>query len=253
MNKKNQIEEYKTFRIDVVYHGVLFFGYATQKSHIRSVQAKLEKLLSYLFKTKISLVASGRTDAGVHALNQVCSFRTKSQLPIEAKQILKFLSKKLDRDIFIKKVQKVNNNFHAQFCVKNKTYEYLIHQKFDLKKIHLSYLYQKQIDLIKLKKALNLFVGTYDFFSFTTAANNKSTIRKINFIKVKTTNNNIKIIINGNGFMRYMVRMIIGSALAYQANLINWEQLNQKLITPKKGSAQYKAPSHGLYLKKIYY
>ncbi|MDQ0514325.1 tRNA pseudouridine38-40 synthase [Mycoplasmoides fastidiosum] len=245
-------QTWTTFRIDLAYHGALFAGYAIQPQPLRTVQAELQTRLSFLFQQDIKLLASGRTDALVHAYHQVCSFRVKGPTPISPVNIYQFLQKTAP-DIHILRVNLVDNSFHAQKSVRSKTYQYIIQKQFDLTKVHLTYLYDGPIDVLKLQRCLDLFVGTHDFYSFTTSPNQTSTIRTINWIKVKTTKTQIIISINGNGFMRYMVRMLVGSAFMYATNKIHLSSVQAKLIQPQKGSAIYKMPGSGLYLKKIYY
>ncbi|WP_391591497.1 tRNA pseudouridine(38-40) synthase TruA [[Mycoplasma] cavipharyngis] len=252
MNLKS-VDQWETFKIDLSYHGVLFSGYAIQPAPLRTVQAELEKILSYLFQAKIKLIASGRTDAKAHALHQVCSFRVINYHHITATTIYHYLIKNVSEDIYIIAVSKVKNDFHAQLSVKSKTYLYIIQKKFDLTQVHLSYYCDQVIDIDKLKQCLNLFLGTHDFYSFTNTDQKQNTIRTINFIKLQETKKQIKILINGSGFMRYMVRMLLGVALKYATNKISWSFVIDKLSNPKKGSAIYKLPASGLFLKKIYY
>jgi tRNA pseudouridine38-40 synthase len=143
--------------------------------------------------------------------------------------------------------------FHARFDAKNKTYQYIINNgKYDLFKSKYELFYPGKINLLLLKKGAKLLIGTHDFKSFSTSELNDTT-RIINYIKFKKNLNRYYIIINGNGFLRNMVRMIVGALLDLNENKKTLEDFKRLLKEPKKGSAISKAKAGGLYLLKVYY
>ena len=159
----------------------------------------------------------------------------------------------LPKSIRIKSVKIVNDNFNAQHFALNKTYKYVINTaSYDLFNNDYLYNYNKKINVSLLKKASKALLGKHDFLSFSTSEL-KDTIRIINSISFKKDKNLLIIRINGNGFLRNQVRMIVGSLLDINENKKDKNSLEVLLTNPKKGSCIRKAPGSGLYLEKINY
>tara|TARA_B100001057_G_scaffold15863_1_gene15005 strand:- start:1402 stop:1884 length:483 start_codon:yes stop_codon:yes gene_type:complete len=153
-------------KICVQYKGTGYVGWQRQKNGL-SIQEILEKKLKKILKENISLVGSGRTDAGVHALNQIAVFKIIKKTNLEG---LKFkLNKLLPEDIKVLKAEKVSDNFHPQFGAKNKTYIYKIKTLKELtvfeKNLYL--FYKERLDLDKLQNIINYFKGVKDFQNYT--------------------------------------------------------------------------------------
>jgi tRNA pseudouridine38-40 synthase len=143
--------------------------------------------------------------------------------------------------------------FHARFSAHNKTYQYVVNTgDYNVFKSRYELFYNRPIDLKLLKKTSKLFIGTHDFKSFSTSILD-DTIRTINYIKFKSLNNSLIITINGDGFLRNMVRMIIGSLLDVNEHKKTMEHVAQLLKDPFKGSAITKVNGCGLYLLKVNY
>lgn len=240
------------YKMTISYNGSNYKGWAIQPDQI-TIQQVVENALSSIYDTKIKINASGRTDAKVHALNQVVSFHEKLK-KLEPCVIQQALLKKLPRDIKVLDIQKVNSDFHARYSALNKTYLYKINTKpnYDIFKNTTIFQYNKKIYLKKLKRISKMLIGQNDYLSFSTSEVS-NTIRKINFIKIIRFKKEVWIYINANGFLRNMVRMIVGVLLAYNENKIDSNSIQNLLKNPKKGAAIYKAPGCGLYLKKVFY
>jgi tRNA pseudouridine38-40 synthase len=183
---------------------------------------------------------------------QIFSFNVKKS-KIQPYPLLKALRNLSPDDIYFVKVKVNEGMFHARFNAKNKTYQYVINNgKFDLFRDKYELFYSNKINLPLLKKGAKLLIGTHDFKSFSTSELT-DTIRTINYIKFKKNKNHLYITINGNGFLRNMVRMIIGSLLDLNVNKKTLDDFKQLLKEPKKGSAISKAKAGGLYLLKVNY
>lgn len=238
------------YLVNLSYDGSAYYGWSKQK-HEKTIQDHLEKILSIIFKEKIVIHCSGRTDKGVHALNQY--FHFDSNMMIEPKKLLFILNKSINEDLYIKKIKLVDENFHSRYSIKSKTYLYIINtSKKDPFMCKKEFQYNKEVDIEKLQKIMNSFLGEHDFLSFSTSIL-KNTIRKINWIEVTKVKDKVKIKINGDGFLRYMVRMIVSYSLIVLEEKKDINSINNLLLNPSKGSSIHKANSCGLYLYNVYY
>jgi len=155
--------------------------------------------------------------------------------------------------LHFKKVDIVDEKFSARFNAKDKTYLYVLNtKKFNVFKHNYCYFYSQKIHLYKLRKASKILLGKHNFLSFSTSELD-DTIRTINFIKIKKYHDQYLIFINGNGFLRNMVRMIVGCLLDVNENKKSINDLILLLNNPKKGSAITKLNGCGLYLYKVNY
>lgn len=239
----------KHYFVNVSYDGTNFHGWAKQLN-LRTVQQEIENVLTKICDEKISIFCAGRTDAYVHALDQCFDFKTKKDW--KPKNLQLALNALLPNDIHINKVKDVNNKFHSRFNAVSKTYLYVINKHFDIFKQNYELFYNKEISLKKIKPAIKLLVGKHNFLSFSRAENN-DTVRTINFIKIRKTNNYTRLYINGNGFLRNMVRMIVGNLLAINENRKSLDDIKKLLNNPKKGASVDKVKGCGLYLYKVFY
>ncbi|MGL4647204.1 MAG: tRNA pseudouridine(38-40) synthase TruA [Mycoplasmoidaceae bacterium] len=238
------------YLVNLEYDGSNYYGWSKQKNKA-SIQEHLEKALSKIFKEKILIHSSGRTDRGVHALNQY--FHFDANLNIEPLILRRILNKRINNDLYIKKVILVKPDFHARYSAKDKTYLFKINNKqFNPFQQRYELYYEKEIDLEKLQSILNEFIGEHDFFSFSTTIVNYR-IRKINFIEVSKRKGIISIKINGNGFLRHMVRMMIGYALLVLENKRDFNSIKELLDYPSKGKSGIKISPNGLYLYSVNY
>ncbi|MCF0217598.1 MAG: tRNA pseudouridine(38-40) synthase TruA [Malacoplasma sp.] len=238
------------YKLTIAYDGYFFSGYAKQCETINTIQSNLEAKLSQLFCEKIVTFASGRTDKYVHAFNQVISFKNKKIL--EAESIQKFLNNNLSH-IYVKNVEYMDDSFNARFSAKSKSYLYIINMgEFNLFSQNYEWQYNKPIDLNKCNVAIKYFVGEKNFLSFS-ASNLENTIRKINFIKIYVYNQKLFFLINGTGFLRSMVRMIVATIINYCESKIEIADIENLFLNPKKGACISKAVGSGLYLYKVYY
>lgn len=218
-------------KIKVEYKGTNFSGWQKQKSS-RTVQYVLEEVLSSFLGEAICLVASGRTDAGVYAKGQIAHFETNAKF--DFKKLPQALEKFLPNDISVTHAEIVNNDFHARYCVKQKTYHYMCYTSKVKSALLDEFALQikSDLDIEKIQKAMKYFVGTYDFTSFCTAKkddektfekmhNNSNlpqdkigNVRTIFNFELEQKENILTFKITGNGFLHNMVRIIIGTVIS---------------------------------------
>jgi len=238
------------YKLVLSYDGKNYHGWAIQKNNI-TIQGVIEETLSTIFNEKIKVNASGRTDAHVHAYNQVINFKSKKD--IENVKLLRSLNEMLPNDIIIKDVEHVNKNFHARFSAKLKEYIYKIcTDKFKIHENDYVLLYDKPISISKLKKVAKLFVGKHNFLSFS-VSDIKDTVREIKKINIVQKKEYIFISVIGDGFLRNMVRMLVGAMLDFNEGKKSLEDIKKLLSNPKKGSSITKVRASGLYLNYVKY
>ena len=231
------------------YDGSKFYGLQRQKK-LRSVQKEIENALTKVFCEEIVIKASGRTDAGVHAINQVAHFDCYTEI----KDLKKRLNEILMPDIVVKKVKNVCNDFHARKSVEKKEYIYKINLG-PFKSSLNDYYYQprNKLDISLMKDAAKVFIGTHDFKNFISGDNDKTitTIYSITFNK--KIDKKLEISFIGTGFYRYMVRNLVGALIEVGKYKISKETLNDMLDTIENKKSLPTAPPEGLYLSKVWY
>ena len=240
----------KKYMVKICYDGSLFFGWAKQINKI-TVQEEIEKTLSLIFQEKINIYGSGRTDKYVHALDQCFHFSIITPIPVNS--IKKVFNQFINDGIYMKSIRIVSEKFHARFSIIKKVYLYKINTgKFNLFERNYVLQYCKAIDIKKIKTIFKYFLGEKDFLSFSTSIVN-NTVRKITKISIFKKNNYVHIKIEGDGFLRNMVRMIIACFLNFNEAKIDIEEIKKLFINPQKGKAVNKVDGCGLYLYKTFY
>ena len=196
------------YKCVVTYDGTCFHGFQTQ-NNLRTVQEEIEHVLLIINKKKTIIYPSGRTDSGVHAIGQVFHFDT--DIVMKEENMRNAINSRLPKDIYIKKVEIVSEDFHARFSVLKKEYHYYIDfGEFDpLKRNYRYYFPYKKIDRNLLYQASQIFVGEHDFKSFTKNKDLTDTTRIIYSIDFVWENDLLCIKIVGNGFMHNMVRILV--------------------------------------------
>ena len=240
------------YLITFSYDGSKYFGYQKQKG-VNSVQEDLEKVLSLINNKPVSVFASGRTDAGVHANGQCAHFDIDINItPDKLKNALNGL---LNGNIYVKSVVEVPDTFHARFDVKQKEYIYKINTG-EYSPIYKDYIYQycKPLDVDSMKTAIKLFEGEHNFKSFTKANVETNNFARIIYSTAVTKDNDIITIkFVGNGFMRYMVRNMVGFLIEIGEGKRNISDVNSVLLEEDRTKAGRTAPPEGLYLNKVTY
>ncbi len=242
------------FKIIFSYDGSKYFGYAIQENEKDTIQEVVEKSISTILNKETKIYASGRTDRGVHALNQVATFDYDEKINLG--KFRNSLNKMLPNDIYIKKINHVDDDFNARFSCKSKTYLYVINSG-EYNPFLRSYEYNiKDLDFKKMRKCANLFIGEHCFKNFTSKKEDEEdnfvrTIYKISFKQTK--DKHILVEFKGNGFMKYMVRKLMGAIIEVGRDHISLNYVNNLLVSNKRDIITYTAPPHGLFLKKVDY
>lgn len=235
----------------VQYDGTSFMGWQIQ-SNVRTIQEEIEKVLSKVLNTPTKIFGSGRTDARVHSIGQTFHFDSK-----KIDDLGKFtysINSLLPEDIHIVSIKKVADDFHARFSAKDKTYLYILNTgRYDVFNRNYTNQYLRELDIKAIKEASKLFLGEHNFKNFTSKEEDKDNyIRTINSFDVVVNGDVISFYINGNGFMRYMVRMIIGTLIEVGLGKLSLEEVKEYL-SDKDNQVPYKASPEGLFLYKVNY
>lgn len=240
--------------VKLCYDGTDFWGWQKQPQNEATIQNQVEQTLKRLTDEDISLVGSGRTDRGVHALSQWAHF--KIQKDPEKIQLKKRLAKHLTLGIGLRDIYIVPEEFHAQRSVQKKTYVYRISQKkfYDPFKHRFSLHYPWPLNFDNLLKSLSFLEGEHDFSSFqSTGTQLKSTVRTIYKIRCLKRDENIIISITGSGFLKQMIRNIVGTALDMQQKGAHPDHMLSILNANDRATASNPAPPQGLILSRVVY
>lgn len=244
------------FFITFSYDGSKYNGYQKQP-RLKTVQGELEKVLKTINNDeKVDVQASGRTDAKVHALNQKATFNLNVKITEE--KLLAALNSLLPKDIYVKKVEIVDENFHARFNVRAKEYIYKINMgEYDPIEKDYVYQYNKKLDVVEIERALKYLEGEHDFKSFTKANEEKEdyvrTIVQATLIRDMKNVNRITISFLGTGFLRYMVRNMVGTLIEIGEGKLKSEDIISILESKDRRKAGITANPEGLYLKDVFY
>ena len=232
------------------YNGSKFNGFQKQVDK-RTVQGDLESVLSKIFNENIRVVASGRTDAGVHAYNQCLHFDSSKEVDFDK---LKFSLNSLLHNIYVKELYSVPDDFHARYDCTKKEYIYKINVgEFD--PIYEEYIYQynKSLDIEKMKDACMYLIGEHDFRSFTSLDYEKNCVRTIYSIDINIENDIIYIDFVGNGFLKYMVRNMVGLLIEIGSSKRDIDSVKKILDLKDRKEAGTCASACGLYLVNVNY
>lgn len=244
-----------SYRAVVSYQGTYFDGWQSQP-HKKTIQDTIESALYKLFSCKQKIIGASRTDAGVHAFGQVFTFLAPIQISEE--KLINLLNNNLIDTIYIRKIEKTSENFHPRFQAKKKIYQYCISEKkMSPEKSFFIYCSGCELDINSFQQLSNLFIGTYNF-KFFSKIEKKSTIintfRTIYAIDISLLNNVYIITIVGNGFLRYMIRKVLGFILHESKKKQLTENDIKKMLQGEINLPQSPLlPAKGLLLKDILY
>ena len=244
----------RNYKFIVTYDGSKYSGWQRLQDNIeKSIQGKIEILLSKLLEEEIQIIGSGRTDAGVHALMQVCNFKTDKVL---GKDFIKDFNRYLPEDIKIIEFSEVDDRFHARYNAKKKIYMYRIdNSPFGNPFIRkFAYHVDKKLDIEKMKEVSKIFIGEHDFTSFSNSkSKKKSSVREIYNIEFKITDDIIEIYFEAEGFLYNMVRMLAGSIIGAGLGQTSGEEVEELLTEKTREKHRFTAPPHGLFLYNVEY
>jgi len=246
----------RTLKLTIQYDGTEYVGWQRQANGV-SVQGLLEEALRPVEGAHVNVFGAGRTDAGVHALGQVASFRLTVSIPPQ--RLVRALNAVLPPDIRVIDAQDVAPDFHARFSATGKVYEYRIINDQAVSPFLRRFVWQviPPLDLDAMRQASALLIGRHDFAAFQAVRANvrstERTIRRLDWIEGMGTDLPLVMQIEGDGFLRHMVRTIAGTLV--QIGLRRWpvEYLSDILASRSRISAGTTAPAAGLFLVRVLY
>lgn len=237
--------------LKIEYIGTEFSGWQKQ-NNARTIQSEIESAIFKITGEHVELTASGRTDAGVHALSQVANFHTSSNIP--PKQMKYAINSVLNDNIRILESFEVDDQFHARFSAKKKTYLYRI-QTGDVKRTferNISYYVKGNLDIEKMKAQAKFIVGEHDFSAFKSEGSSaQNFVRTVYELKLTQNGDIIEMEITGNGFLYNMVRIIAGTLIEIGRG--REYSIPEIFKSKKRENAGPTAPSMGLFLKNVDY
>lgn len=237
----------------VEYDGTDFHGFQAQPG-LRTVQGELEQCLLSVTQEEIRVAAAGRTDAGVHALGQVISFRTGSQLNPGA--ILRALNANLPEDLVVKRCDEAPPNFHARFSARSRWYRYTILNRPEPSALARAYVYhfRRRLDVEAMQVASELLAGTHDFASFARVGHNLSdTVRTVYRASWSRLDNLVFFDVEANAFLPQMVRGMVGTLLWVGTSKIGVDEFRQIVEARDRTVAGPTVPARGLCFIKATY
>ncbi|MGL5950502.1 MAG: tRNA pseudouridine(38-40) synthase TruA [Cetobacterium sp.] len=243
----------KNIKLTLEYDGTNYCGWQKQKNMI-TVQSKVEEAIKNTTKEEVLLTGCSRTDSGVHAKGFIANFKTCSSVP--PNKFREALNAKLPEDIVVLLSENVEEDFHARYNAKGKTYEYRILNREYPSAIerNLAYHVKRELDIDAMKLAAQYFKGTHDFIAFRSQGSSvKGTIRTIFDLNVEENEDLIKISVTGDGFLYNMVRIIVGTLINVGFGKNKPEDIKEIIAKKDRNLAGACVPAKGLLLKKVYY
>jgi tRNA pseudouridine38-40 synthase len=247
------------FKLLIQYDGTDFHGWQVQENQ-RTVQGELERTVSLLEDAQVHVVGSGRTDAGVHAEGQVANIRLNRTFTPEKLRVA--INGNLWRDVRILNVEKASDEFHARFSAKVKTYVYRVVNAPVMSPFWLRYAHHeaRPLDVGRMNEAARFFLGEHDWTAFSAARSDvENRVRVIkdftveSFWDARANASIIEFRISANGFLRYMVRSIVGTMLEVGRGEKDSDTIQTAIVGGDRDLAGATAPSQGLTLLKVNY
>jgi tRNA pseudouridine38-40 synthase len=243
----------RTFKLTLAYDGSNYSGWQIQPGRV-TLQETLESALRRITGQEVRVTASGRTDAGVHALGQVVSFRSETHLPPDV--LCKALNAELPHDMSVRSVELADDSFHATGSAKRKRYRYLLDDGPTRDVFQRRYVWHlgQRLDEQAMHRAAQALLGTHDFSSFqTTGSERESAVRTIFDIGVSRAGDRISLEVEADGFLYNMVRTIVGTLVEVGRGRRAEDWVGQVLAASDRKAAGQTAPPQGLVLVHVEY
>ena len=239
----------RNFRLCLCYDGSRYRGWQKQGNTPGTIQEKLETLLSRLLEQPVELNASGRTDAGVHARRQTCSFRADTEL--SCRELLALIQRHLPEDIGALSLSEADPRFHARLSCREKTYVYYIWNSPapNVFRRRYSCTWSEALDTAAMEQAAALLLGRHDFRSFCSVTKTKkSTVRELRDIRITRQGKLLCLRFTGSGFLYNMVRILVGTLLEVGSGQRSAADMSRILDARDRQAAGFTAPAQGLFL-----
>ena len=243
----------RNIKLTIEYDGKDFNGWQKQPTKL-NIQGEIEKAIGEITGEEIDLIASGRTDAGVHSLGQTANFKTNTNIPAE--KLAYAINSKLKKSIRIKCAEDVDERFHSRYSVKSKKYRYTINTSTHGSAIFrdMEYHFPIQLNVEKMQIAAKYFEGEHDFKAFkASGTSSKSSIRTIYKAEVIQNGDRIYIELTGSGFLYNMVRIISGTLLDVGTGKVKPEEIKDIIESKERIRAGKTLPANGLCLVEVNY
>jgi tRNA pseudouridine38-40 synthase len=243
----------RNFKLVLAYDGAGFMGWQIQPG-VRTVQETLESSLEKIFDHPVRIIASGRTDTGVHALGQVANFHAESSIPTDG--LLRGLNAVLPGDVSVISVTDASPEFHARYMARSKSYLYVM----DTKEVRNPFLERYALhvrfplDVQAMRESAKYLLGEHDFISFLASGSEvRTSVRTMTASEVMSRGSKVFFWIQGSGFLRHMVRNIVGTLLLVGRGKLLPEDMQRIIALKDRSYAGPTAPPQGLYLIGVEY
>lgn len=244
----------KNYRLKIQYDGTRYRGWQRQKDGGDTIQGRIENVLTRMAGRAVEIDGAGRTDAGVHARCQVANVRLEENW--DAVRLRNQLNEYLPEDIRILEVEQAGERFHSRLNAAGKIYEYHLLKKdcYDVFARKYSWQMDKALDTEQMRQAAELLLGQHDFRGFCTkASKKKSTVRRIDAIEIRETEQDIFLRFTGNGFLYNMIRILTGTLVEIGAGEREKSSITEILAAGDRRLAGETAPAQGLTLIEVKY
>lgn len=247
----------QNYKMVIAYDGRRYKGFRkTKENDDKTIQDKLERILSKLYDTNIEVVSAINTDAGVHAREQVVNFNAPNS-NLDTKTIFNYFEEYLPDDIIIISIETADDKFHSRYMVKSATYQYRL-WKVDaptrpLFERHYVKVMDQPLNVDVMKEASMCFLGEHDFGAFSTKSKTNSSVKNIMSLNITETENEVVITIKANGFLLNMERIIVGTLIQIGLGQRKIDTIERAYKTRKKEDVGHKVMGHALCLLSLEY
>jgi len=244
----------RNIKLLIEYDGTNYHGWQVQPNAV-SIQETIQEKLEIITQNRTKVIASGRTDAGVHAMEQVAHFFTESRLDLS--NIQRGLNSLLPPDIAVREIDEVAEDFHSRYNAKSKVYRYIILNQGSPSPLYrnFSWFIPLALDISEMKRTVQCLIGRHDFSSFkASGCNSRNPIREVHSVSVDMNPKGLIVFeIEANGFLKQMVRNIVGTMVDVGKRKISPKEFQEIFLSGHRKKAGVTAPPQGLFLVKVKY
>ncbi len=244
----------QNYKMWVAYDGTRYRGWQSQKNTDMTIQARLCHVFSRLEGEEVEVQGAGRTDAGAHASGQVANVRLS--VGMTEREILEYANRYLPEDIGILRIEKAPERFHARLCAVRKTYRYRIHNSGAPNVFGRKWMLSipRRLDVLAMREGAGHLVGEHDFAAFCkNPSKKKSTVRTIERIEVERLEDEVDIVVTGDGFLHQMVRILAGTLAQAGLGERDPADIARVLMSGSRAEAGPALPAKGLMLESVEY
>ena len=238
----------RNLRFVIEYDGTNFYGWQYQPNK-RTIQGEIEDALKKITNENIKIIGAGRTDQGIHALGQIANFHTST--PLDTEQIKRGVNSLVREDIYVKKIEEVGSTFNSRYSAKSKIYRYHITLEPSPFKMRYNWFVKYSLQLSAIRKVIPYVVNEHDFKNFSVCDGNHNTRCNVNNVNLTQNGSQIIIEIEGDRFLRKMVRRVIGFMVDVGRG--RFSPHNTDDVFAGKIQEIYFAPPQGLFLVEVKY